>query len=254
MLKKLHLFVEFFVYLRCFMICAIVDSRISKACHSRLVAEGFSVITLPPFDRLGGPIASHTDMLIARVENNLVINRDYLSAHAEVIERIKEAAPGYNIILDDSPIGAEYPCDCVYNCLVTEDKIYTAHTECQAIASLAQATKRTLVKINQGYPACTTLLLGKNALITADGGIAKVLSKDGFSVTLIENGDISLPPYEYGFIGGASGVFDNTVYFCGDVTAHRSFEAIKDAIEKTGMEYISLSDETLADIGGILFL
>lgn len=236
------------------MICAVVDNRISEACRSRLAAEGFKVILLSPDKRLSEAVASHTDMLIARVDKNIVINRDYAKEHSEIIEEIRASAPEYNIIVDNSPMLKDYPNDCIYNCLVTNDKIYTRNTENESISTLAKASGRALQKIKQGYPACTTLMLGNTHAITADEGMARVLSSDGISVTLIENGDISLPPYEYGFIGGACGACGDTVYFCGDVSAHRSFEKIADAIKRAGMKYVSLSFEKLSDLGGILFL
>ena len=236
------------------MICAIVDNRISVSCRSRLVAEGFFIIELPADERLGTAVASHTDMLITRIDNNLLINRDYASSHSELIEQIKAAAPNYNIILDNSALGEDYPSDCIYNCLVTGNRIYARNVENDSIASLAKETGRALKKIKQGYPACTTLMLDGKSAVTADLGMARVLSADGISVTLIENGDISLPPYEYGFIGGTCGIYDKTVYFCGDVTLHRSFEKIRDAIEGADMRYVCLSGEKLLDLGGILFL
>ena len=236
------------------MNCAVVDNRIPDACRLRLVAEGFKVILLPPDKRLSPPVASHTDMLIARIDNSLVINREYAEKNSELIDEVRASLPDYNIILDTSPIGMDYPNDCIYNCLVTDKKIYAKNTDTEAIKKLAHRTGRELQKIKQGYPACTTLLLNKGHAITADDGMARVLSSDGIEVTRIDNGDISLPPYEYGFIGGACGVFGDAVYFCGDVKTHRSFDKIDSAIRKAGKRYVSLSEEELADVGGILFL
>ena len=71
---------------------------------------------------------------------------------------------------------------------------------------------------------------------------------------IIENGDISLPPYEYGFIGGAAGVYKNEVYFLGDISLHRSAKKICDAIRAEGFEPVSLSSEPLSDLGRILFI
>jgi hypothetical protein len=194
------------------------------------------------------------DMLIARIDKNLVINREYAKENPELIEKITSSLPDYNIIVDNSPLGKEYPNDCIYNCLVTDKKIYAKNIETEAIKRLAHKTGRALQKIKQGYPACTSLLLCDGHAVTADEGMANVLSSDGIEVTLIDNGDISLPPYEYGFIGGACGVFSDTVYFCGNVKSHRSFDKIDAAIKAAGMRYVSLSEEALTDVGGILFL
>ena len=105
----------------------------------------------------------------------------------------------------------------------------------------------------QGYPACSVLHFG-NSAITADRGLAQVLSENGIKVTLIRPGYISLPPYEYGFIGGASGVVDKNVYFFGDLSTHPDCEIIRKAVIAEGYAPISLSDEKLADFGGIIAL
>ena len=236
------------------MICAVVDSRISDTCRSRLIAEGFYVIPLPPHKALSAPVASHTDMLIARIGDNLILNREYAEEYREIVADIQAHASGYGITLDDAKLQAEYPSDCVYNCLSANGKIYTAHTDNPSLIRIAGDTGKTPVKIKQGYPACTTLLLSDNIAITADRGMARVLENDGITSLLIENGDIALPPYEYGFIGGACGVCGNTVYFLGNVAKHRDYAKITEAIARANMKYVCLSDEGLVDLGGILFL
>ena len=84
--------------------------------------------------------------------------------------------------------------------------------------------------------------------------MAKVLNDNGIEVTLIREGHISLPPHEYGFIGGASGVFENKVYFFGDIKTHPDSDIIEEALRRAGLEPISLSSEPLCDLGGIVFL
>ena len=111
----------------------------------------------------------------------------------------------------------------------------------------------TSVNVKQGYPACTALAFG-NSAITADRGMMAALTSREIKTTLISTADISLPPYEYGFIGGAAGVYKNEVYFLGDVHAHRDSEVIRQAITEAGYLPVSLSDEPLADLGRIIFI
>ena len=149
---------------------------------------------------------------------------------------------------------APYPNDCIFNALVMgEYMIAKTDTVARELISLAERQGLKLVHTQQGYPACTVLPLGDGGAITADRGMAKVLTECGIDVTLIENGDILLPPYEYGFIGGAAGTLGNTVYFLGDPARHRDFERIAAAIERAGMRYEALSDEPLSDLGRIVF-
>ena len=78
--------------------------------------------------------------------------------------------------------------------------------------------------------------------------------KEGIDVTVIENGDIALPPHKYGFIGGAAGVFGKEIFFLGDYRTHRSADLIESAILNAGFTPIALSDEPLSDLGRIIFL
>ena len=97
------------------------------------------------------------------------------------------------------------------------------------------------------------LTLGNNA-ITGDEGMARALTSVGIKVTLISNGDISLPPYDYGFIGGTAGVLGNTVYFLGNPMLYRDGDKIVKAITEAGYKFEALSDEPLSDLGRIIFI
>ena len=97
------------------------------------------------------------------------------------------------------------------------------------------------------------LKLSESAAITADRGMAEILKKHGIRATLIEHGGISLPPYEYGFIGGAGEVHDGKLYFFGDVNTHPDKDKIMSAAESEGLTVISLCAGVLRDLGGILF-
>ena len=84
--------------------------------------------------------------------------------------------------------------------------------------------------------------------------MADILQKHGIRVTLVEAGDVSLPPYKYGFIGGAGEVDEGKLYFFGDPKTHRDGEKIITAAEAEGLTVVPLSSGKLHDLGGILFI
>ena len=84
--------------------------------------------------------------------------------------------------------------------------------------------------------------------------MAKALCAEGIGVSVIQNGAIQLPPYEYGFIGGAAGVADGCVYFLGDPMEHPSGKEILSAVEESGLRAVSLMDGPLLDLGRIIFV
>lgn len=234
---------------------SLVDCRISEKCENSLRNCGFSVIKLPKMESLSAPIASHTDMLLFKVGKAIFASEEYFSQNPMLYAKLREALPHIDFRLTEDSQKKVYPHDAIFNGLILGNCLFCKTDSFSADArKYAEDSGIKTVPVKQGYPACTTLKLSDNAAITADHGMAAALIKEGIDVTLIENGDISLPPYSYGFIGGAGGVFEDTVYFFGDIYKHRSAEKIIEALNRLNMKACSLSDEPLADLGGILFV
>jgi len=235
------------------MIC-LVDERISEKCERSLLVRGFQVIKLPKSERLGDAVCSHPDMLMFCHRNRIIASADYCERYPYIFSDIRELSANTEFTFTDDVFEKEYPKDALFNALVIGDKIFIkTDTASPAVIDYARGRNLKIISVKQGYPACTVLEFGKNA-ITADTGMAKILSSAGIDVTLISNGGISLPPYKYGFIGGACGVYKSSVYFLGDISTHADGKKIFDTIKAKGYEPISLSDEPLRDLGRIIFI
>ncbi len=234
------------------MIC-LVDERISEKCERRLTLEGFRVIKLPPSEKLSKPLASHPDMILFSHANNIIASAEYCERYPWVFSDIREYSNASLTFTADS-FSDKYPYDAIFNALTLGNTVFMKeNTISESIKTYAEKSELRTVNTEQGYPACTTLGF-ENSAITADLGMAKILENNGVNVTVIRNGDISLPPYEYGFIGGASGVCGNKIYFLGDISTHRDYGLINKAVSDAGYTLVSLSDEPLADLGRILFI
>ncbi len=230
---------------------AFVDGRISESCEAGLKGEGFEVIKLPPMQRLPSAIASHTDILILKIRDRLFLSRKYCEECGEALSLPR----GLNIRLTESAQGEKYPSDAIFNGLILGDLFFCKRDSfSQEALEYARSLGYEVRSVRQGYPACTTLKISENAAITADAGMERALREAGVSVLKIENGSVSLPPYEYGFIGGAGGLYKDKVYFLGDIKTHKNADAIIGFIENFGKRTVSLSNEPLADLGGILFI
>lgn len=212
------------------------------------------MIKLPPSEKLPAPMASHPDMLLFLHNGRIITSAEYCERFSYIFSDIRELSATVEFTFTADSFGDKYPRDAIFNALVIEKRIFLKKDSVsESLLSYAAAVGLDVIPTRQGYPACTALAFG-GAAVTADAGMAKTLSAAGVRVTLIENGDISLPPYEYGFIGGCAGVFGNEVYFLGDISTHRDGKKICDAIRAEGFVPISLSDEPLADLGRILFI
>ena len=237
------------------MAIAIVDCRISEKCERALMLRGFTVIKTPPARGLGVAVASHPDMLTFRCGDELITSAEYCDEAAYVFSDIREYCPSISISFTDDVFEPEYPRDAIFNALICGDRLYcrTASIS-KAVLECARKHGLTVTDVKQGYPACTVLCLSDKVCVTADEGMARTLCECGVEVYKIDNGDVTLPPYEYGFIGGAAGVYNGKAYFLGDLDTHRSKNVIKEACEAAKVGPVSLSDEHLADLGRIIFI
>ena len=237
------------------MTIALLDERIDGEARKELERAVYHAILIPSCDRLPRAMASHPDMLTARIGDEIIVERGYAEENAAIFEEISSLCPRLTVRRADIKLSDEYPEDCRLNALAMGNRLF-ARTESLAadILSAAVDLGMKIIRVRQGYPACTTLPLGESHASTADRGRAKALRSEGIEVLLIENGDILLPPYDYGFIGGAAGVHNGKVFFLGDLSTHRNASEIEAFCRAASYEPISLGIGALRDLGRIIFI
>ncbi len=234
-----------------------VDERLPLTMENRLRELGFAVIKLPADERLPKPLSSHTDMLIFRHGKRIIMNKAYARQNASVIHSIEKALPDCRITLSDDTVGNSYPKDAVMNALTVGEYLFCkVDTVSPAIKEYAKVAGLDVINVRQGYPACTVLPIGNAAAVTSDAGMARALSVKGIRVLLVEESEsIKLPPYKNGFIGGAAGVFQGTIYLAGDINALPYKERLEGFAKEHGYTVVSLGVGCgeLFDVGGLAF-
>lgn len=223
---------------------AYLNSKADKRIINSLIERGFEVELLPPFNALSEPVSSHADMLLLAVGDTLFIHKDY---NLEI--------KGFDkIIKIDEPISAKYPNDILLNIAIVGKNVFanTNHAS-KTVLNHLKGNGYSIHCVSQGYTHCSICTVNENAIITADKGIAMTAQSVGVDVLLISEGNISLPPYNHGFIGGACGACDDTLYFCGSLSCHPDGEIIKNFIQSHKKSVIELGSLPLCDIGGVLF-
>lgn len=236
---------------------ALMSCDAPQEIKTSLLALGFQVISLPRDCRLQSPVASHADMLVCVIGKNLFCSDRYYFDNQEIFQLIKSY--GYNVIPCDAHISSNYPSDIAFNMLFINDTIMGRVDRMpNEMRELSLKNEIPLIAIKQGYAKCSTLLLDNSALISADGGIIKEAKRLGLSTLKIDNSPdaVTLPGYDYGFIGGASGVFNKAIYFTGDITQHPNGSQIHAFCQTNGFKVHTLrkENEKCIDIGGIIFL
>jgi hypothetical protein len=209
---------------------------------------GYKTALLPAHPTLPPAISRHPDSLLFLHNGTVIIDKEYFLKNRELFER---TVGKYEIILSDDTLGASYPEDTRLNALVIGDMLFCrTKSISRAILKYADDSGLSVIDTKQGYPACSTLKLSDGAVITADAGLASLYERHGVRVYEISPGGISLPPYEYGFIGGAAVTLDGIVAFFGDARLHPSYKIIEKALRDLSLVPVFLSASPLTDLGG----
>lgn len=190
---------------------------------------------------------THPDILVHPLSSgDLVVYRDN-------IEYYKEIFKDKNVIPSSSKLSAKYPGDIHLNAFAFKNFFIhnLKHTD-QAILDYYKNHGYELVNIKQGYAKCSCLVT-HDFVITSDGGIYESL-RDFIPIHKIDHKQIKLQNFNYGFIGGATGVLGKKIFFTGDFSHHSSHEEILKIISKYDYEIEILSKDPIEDYGSIYFI
>ncbi len=204
----------------------------------------YEIIPSLKLEALAQPICSHPDMTLVQVGNTYVAEKTAYEAYKEMLRE-------EDILCGDTVLGTNYPEDIAYNVLISGRFVFAKENSMDSkLKQLLLQREYEIINVQQGYTKCSAAVFC-NSLITADPSIADAASACGISVCSVQQGDVKLPGYDYGFIGGASGFIDGTLFFFGDVTKHSDFEKIKafTDMHHTPIEWIP--DYPLTDVGTI---
>lgn len=234
------------------MIC-VCDYRTPK-CVLDSLKKNFEIIQLPPDTSLPEAVNGHSDLLIFKIDNKLVTRKSYYRTAKDKIDLICDKS-GLELVLSDVEAGDHYPNDCGLCAAVSGRKIICrkASTDVE-ILRLADDFEYKVINVHQGYSKCSCAVLADGAIITADRGIAKVTLENDIDTLLITEGNVALTGYSYGFIGGATGICDDKLYFSGNLKSHPDHKTIEEFSKKHDTECISLSDGNLFDVGSLIFI
>lgn len=225
----------------------------SPAIINSVKNRGYQVVSVPRFSLLSFPVSRHADMVFSLIGKTVFSSVSYASEACELFDALRGA--GYTVVLDNATDFASYPQEARFNVLFCGGKLFgNLRAVSSEVLAFAEKCDIPFVHVNQGYAACNSAVCGKG-IITSDPSIYTALMKNGVPCLRISSGSILLDGYDHGFIGGASGysAFDNTLYFCGDVSTHPDNAAIVDFAGEMGVKTVSLSGGPLIDIGGIAF-
>ena len=230
-----------------------VSVVIASAQYSSRIDElsrmGVYVIKTPPTVNVIGAEKYHTDISMIHLGGNNIIaakNNPYLT---DILINF-----GFNVQLSDSEIAGGYPKCTALNALAL-NKVLICRSKSLDLKLYDYCTKNNLriIDVNQGYTRCSAAVVAEDAIITSDTGIYNACIENKIDALKIDTGYIEIDGYDYGFIGGTCGKLSKDILaFCGKVEYHKDFEKMKAFALNYGVRLLSLSNDILFDIGGIL--
>ena len=217
-----------------------IGSSVSQKQRDTLTKLNIPFTVLADEPSLPAPLASHPDMRAITVGN-----KTFSAGESAKMLGCTDTGEAY---------GKVYPSDALFNGFTLENRLVcNPKSFSEVVLRYAKSIGMEILPVRQGYAKCSTLLLDEGHAITADRGIAKALAPYCEVLSVCEGG-VLLPPYAYGFLGGASFTLENTVYFFGNLQTHPDGEAIYTYMKGNGFAAVSLSDEPLTDCGGALWI
>lgn len=225
----------------------ICDKRLPYPARQRLSTLDFLIelstkyITYPA-------ISGHPDIFCCKVDDVVVVSPALPKQYCDLLKQ-------QNVVwkFGTQPNTSTYPASAIYNAVVTETLfIHNLQITDPAIKELLGNRKQ--IHVNQGYTRCNLLPLPDECFITSDMAIHKALNKEGFEVLYVNPTGILLEGFPNGFIGGACGVRDRTVYIAGSLKAYKEGQKMMDFFLHHSIIWVELYDGPLIDGGSILFL
>ncbi len=227
----------------------LVDRRYLKEIDRAWGKEHF-VIPAAFCAQLAEPISCHPDMtLFSFGQKQFICPPDTFSYYRRVL-----SGQNVKLVQGERVLSCHYPQDIAYN-VARVGKCLIGHKSSAdpVILRMAKENGLSYYPTQQGYAKCSSCIISESALITSDPSIARSAQEAELDVLKIRPGNVLLPGYSTGFLGGACGLLPTGELLCfGDITAHPDFLPIRRFCAQHGVELRYLKHRPLTDIGTIL--
>ena len=226
----------------------VLDSRASDLTKKTLISMGYNIVYMPKNKCFDEAICAHPDIFMTEICGTWFID----NAVKEMFTFLDSAIFCEREVPDNEKM--KYPFDCAFNCVqVGNHLICNQKITHKNIIEFAIENQMNIINTKQGYSKCSICKVSENAIITEDKQICDLAVKNGINVLHIKKGYVKLYGYDYGFVGGCSGLIENNLLaFNGDVRNHPDADAIIDFCHASNVEVVCLNDDLLYDIGTII--
>ncbi len=221
-----------------------IDDNALKSVFDELTIKVVNVIENQFLDL---PVNKHADILENYVgKSTFLVDKNQV----ELCNFVKDKY-GKLVIIDN--IQSPYPKDCLLNFVDIGDYII-CNKSILTKEIINLLPNKQIIDVKQGYSKCSVCICKHNTVITDDISIFNALSQYvNVNLLLVDKGSVHINKYNYGFIGGCSGLIDkDTLLFNGDLSTHSDFDKIVKFLYDNNVKYIDIKGKPLTDIGSII--
>ena len=228
----------------------IVDFRMPEQMRVEIRRCGVEVLPSAKLSAVAQPLCGHPDVQICFPAPGCAVCAPEVFCYYETLLQ----PYGVRVVCGSAKPDRNYPADIAYTVArAGRHAICLPKQTDPVLLGELQRRGAQILAVRQGYAKCNICVVREDAVVTSDAGIAKAARNAGIDVLQILPGQIALPGYDYGFIGGASGLLpDGRVFFCGDITRHSDFLNIDAFCGAHGVDYVFVPETPLIDFGSVL--
>lgn len=230
----------------------IVDYKISDEEIYNLEKFGYEILLCPKCTDLYSAVDGHPDMQLNLInQNKIIVQKNIDSKFIKKLEALN-----YTVLLSENSLKSKYPYDIALNSVVIGNVfMHNLKYTDKYLLNEMNDNKKKYLNVHQGYTKCSTCIVSKKAAITSDTGIAAALKSEGIDVLLLPYGDIELSGFDYGFIGGCTGLIcDDVMAFCGDLLHYQYGKEVLCFLKKHKVEAFMLKKGRLTDRGSLFLI
>ena len=225
----------------------IVDKKIPREAKEKLSAAG-NILELETEGIVYPAISGHPDIFFCKTPQVLVISPSLPDKYLHKIQEQK-----LQFILGNQASSIQHPESARYNAAIN-DRYLVHRLEYTDPVILQNCHPLKKIPVKQAYTRCNLLLLRDDHYITSDRGIHKNLQRSGLEGIFVSPEGILLPGFPNGFIGGAMGLLNDTIFIIGSLAYFPEGGAVRKFLEDLQYKIVELYDGPFFDGGGILFL
>jgi len=227
---------------------AIVDARAPQKAIDTLKDYASDILLFNSKDITYNSISGHPDIFIYQDTNELIIAPNSPKILFDFFH-----SQNIRYKMGTTPIGTTSSDSVFYNCLSSGK--YFFHKRNHSDDRIIQAVKNNIkIFLPQAYTRCSMIPIDANNYVTSDKGIEKVLINKGFNTFYFSPDKIQIQDHKNGFIGGTCGMYNDKIFFLGNILFHKDGEQLQKFLNNLNVEIVTLNDDYLYDGGSIIFV